>query len=198
MSSARRISDVVTSRPSVRAVAWASPMSNTEAGLPTLAMIANRRRPGTTSRRNSSFLPASIRYLVRQTGDVAARSRQTRDQAGPDRVRRRREHDRDDRCRLLCREGWRGCHRDNDIDLEPDELGRDFGVALIAALCPAILNREVATLDPTEFAQPLHKSGNPLALDRRRGAPKNPMVGSLPGCCARAASGHAPPRRRAA
>ena len=50
-------------------------------------MIANRRRPGTTSRSNSSFLPASIRYLVRQTGDVAARSSQTRDQARPDRVR---------------------------------------------------------------------------------------------------------------
>jgi hypothetical protein len=71
---------------------------------------------------------------------------------------------------LLCREGWRGCHRDNDIDLEPDELGRDFCGALIAALGPAILNREVATVDPSEFAEPLHKSGNPLALDRRRGA----------------------------
>jgi len=108
--------------------------------------------------------------MVRQTGDVAARSRQTRDQASPDRIVYRREHDRDDRCRLLCREAWRGCRRNNDIDLEPDELGRVFCVALIAALCPAILNREVATVDPSEFAEPLHKSGNPLALDRRRGA----------------------------
>src|SRR5262249_48007872 len=70
---------------------------------------------------------------------------------------------------LLCREGWRGCHRDNDIDLEPDELGRDFWVALIAALCPAILNREVVTIDPAAFAQSLHKSGNPLGLGRRCG-----------------------------
>jgi len=29
-------------------------------------------------------------------------------------------------------------------------------------------------------------------------APKNPMAGSLPACCARAASGHAAARRRAA
>ena len=50
--------------------------------------------------------------------------------------------------------------RDNDIDLESDELGCDFRVALIAALCPAILNRDGATIDPAEFAQPLHKSGN--------------------------------------
>src|SRR6476646_9032281 len=55
------------------------------------------------------FLAGSIRYLVCQTGDVAAWSRQRRDHAGPDRVRHRREHDRDDRCRLLCRDGWRGC-----------------------------------------------------------------------------------------
>jgi hypothetical protein len=61
-------------------------------------------------------------------------------------------------------------HRDNDINLEPDEVGRGFRVALISALCPAILNREVATVDPTEFAEPLHKSGNPLVLDRRQGA----------------------------
>src|SRR5262249_1597734 len=113
------------------------------------------------------FFAGSIRYLVRQTSDVAARPSQTRDQASPDRVRHHCEHDRDDRCRLLCCQGWRGCLRDNDIDLEPDELGRVFGVALIAALCPAILNGQVTTVDPTEFAEPQNKSGNPLAVNRR-------------------------------
>ena len=58
MSSARRISNVATSRPSVRAAACTSPISSTVAGLPTLAMIASRRRPGTTSRKSSSRLPA--------------------------------------------------------------------------------------------------------------------------------------------
>src|SRR6266436_2423705 len=47
----------LTSRPSLRAAAWASPISSTTAGLPTFAKIANRRRLGTTSRSNSSFLP---------------------------------------------------------------------------------------------------------------------------------------------
>jgi hypothetical protein len=68
-----------------------------------------------------------------------------------------------DRCRLLRRKDWWGSRRDNDIDLEPDELGRDCCVALIAALCPAILNREVATVGPSEFAESLHKSRNPKA-----------------------------------
>ena len=57
--------------------------------------------------------------------------------------------------------GTRASRRDDDIDLEPDELGRDLGVALGAALRPAILDRDRATLDPAELAQPLHKSGGP-------------------------------------
>jgi hypothetical protein len=66
-----------------------------------------------------------------------------------------------------------GCICDNDVDVKSDELGRDFLVTVIAALCPPILNRDVATVDPSEFAEPLHESGNPLALDRRRGTQKS-------------------------
>src|SRR5262249_52964937 len=50
ISSARRISSVTTSRPSVRAVVRTSPISSTVPGLSALLMTANRRRPGTTSR----------------------------------------------------------------------------------------------------------------------------------------------------
>ena len=50
------------------------------------------------------------------------------------------------------------------FDLETDELCRGFRVALIAALCPAILDGDGATFDPTEFAQPLRKSGGPSAV----------------------------------
>ena len=64
--------------------------------------------------------------------------------------------------------------RDNDIDFEPDELGRDLGEALAASLRPAILDRDGAALDPAEFAQPLHKSGDPWALGRRRGRAQEP------------------------
>jgi hypothetical protein len=59
--------------------------------------------------------------------------------------------------------------RDNDIDLEPDELGGNLGEALATALRPAIFNRDVATLDPAELAQPLQESGDPVARGGRRG-----------------------------
>jgi hypothetical protein len=44
---------------------------------------------------------------------------------------RGREHDRDGRCRLFCREDWRGSLCDNHSDLEPGELGRDLGVVAL-------------------------------------------------------------------
>src|SRR5262249_27496841 len=65
-------------------------------------------------------------------------------------------------------------HRDDDIDLEPDELGGDLGEAFAASLRPAILDRDVAAFDPAEFVQPLHKGGDRLADHRRRGPAKEP------------------------
>src|SRR5262245_4478658 len=59
--------------------------------------------------------------------------------------------------------------RENDIDLEPDQFGGDLSETLTAALRPANLTRDVATIHPTEFAQPLHECGEPLALDQGRG-----------------------------
>ena len=68
--------------------------------------------------------------------------------AGAEWVRRDRENDRDDRCRLLCRDD-RGSRRDNDIDLQSDELGRNLGVAFAASLRPAIFDPDVAAFDIT-------------------------------------------------
>ena len=42
--------------------------------------------------------------------------------------------------------------RQNNIDIQTDELGRDLGVTLAAPLCPTILDRDIATLKPTKFA----------------------------------------------
>ncbi len=92
----------------------------------------------------------------------------TRDQAATEGVCRYGEHDRDEQRRLLGRED-RGTRRDNDIDLEPDQLGRDFDKALAASLRPSILDRDGATLDPTELAQSLHKRRDPLTYGCRRG-----------------------------
>jgi hypothetical protein len=104
-----------------------------------------------------------IGLLKGQTGYVAARPRQGRDQAGADRIGSPRKHDWDGRGRLLYR-GDSEPRRDNDIDLEPDQLGCNLGEALAAALRPANFDCDSATLDPVEFAQPLHKSGNQLTV----------------------------------
>jgi hypothetical protein len=76
------------------------------------------------------------------------------------------------------------------VDLRTDELGRNLGEALAAALRPTILDCDVLGFDPAELSQPLHESGNPLARDDGVAAPKKPIVGSFV-CCPCAASGHA-------
>jgi hypothetical protein len=58
--------------------------------------------------------------------------------------------------------------RDDNIDLEPNEFRGDFGEPLVMSLRPAIFDRDGATFDPAEFAQPLHQSSNPAAQGRRR------------------------------
>jgi hypothetical protein len=58
-----------------------------------------------------------------------------------------------------------------NVDLEPNELGCDLGEALAASLRPPTLDRDIATFDPTEFAQSLNKSGDPLALAGRCALP---------------------------
>src|SRR5262249_8020231 len=83
-----------------------------------------------------------------------------------DRVGRHCEDDRNDRRCLTCCE-QRAPRCDDDIDLEPDELGGDLGKAFAASLCPAILDRDGAALDPAEFAQSLDESGGVLTLRRR-------------------------------
>src|SRR5262249_35237627 len=86
----------------------------------------------------------------------------------------RREDDRDGRCLLLCRENHWDCICDNNIDFESDELGREHGGAIAASLRPAILDDEVATFDPAEYAQPLQKSSDPMAMGRKRTRAQEP------------------------
>src|SRR5262249_41966324 len=69
---------------------------------------------------------------------------------------------------VLCRENHWDRICDNNIDFESDELGRKHGGAIAASLSPAILDHEVATFDPAEYAQPLQKSVDPMAMGRKR------------------------------
>jgi hypothetical protein len=85
---------------------------------------------------------------------------------------------------------------DDDVDFEPNKLGRDFDEAIVASFRPAILNYNGACLDPAELAQPLLKIGNKTSQLAGVLGPKKPMVRSFSACCARAANGHvaAPPK----
>src|SRR5262249_41064412 len=106
--------------------------------------------------------------------DVAARLREAGDETAANRIRYRHKDDRYGRGRLFGRDDDRGSRCDDDIDLEPDELGRDLSETLGASLRPAILDRNGPILDPAEFAQPLHKCGDPRALRRRPGRAQEP------------------------
>ena len=81
--------------------------------------------------------------------------------------------------------------------LQPDELGRDLGVALGASLRPAILDRDGAALDPAELAQPLHKGGESMAPGRSVRA-QEPDGRQLPRLLRPRRERPALPRRRAA
>ena len=61
---------------------------------------------------------------------------------------------------------------------------------------PAKFDRDVLTLDKACFLQALAERGHEVPSQRAR-RPRNPITG-IAGCCARAASGQPPPRRRAA
>ena len=79
---------------------------------------------------------------------------------------------------------------DDDIDLEPGKLSCDFGEAFVAALGPAILDRDGAAIDPasSSAAVQTQQSNRPAPSPSSR---LGTIVGSFPVCCARAASGHA-------
>src|SRR5262249_6820142 len=84
----------------------------------------------------------------------------------------------DDRRHLICRDDG-GPRRDNDINLEPDELGGERGVMLATPLSPAILDSDRAALGPAEFAQALHERSGPLALGSRRVEAEKPDARQL-------------------
>jgi len=46
----------------------------------------------------------------------------------------------------------RAARRENNIDIEPDELAGNLGIALAQSLCPAVLDCDGAALDPIELA----------------------------------------------
>src|SRR5262249_56129838 len=64
--------------------------------------------------------------------------------------------------------------RNDDIDLQPNELVCQSGQTLGVSLGPAILDREIAALSPAQFAYSLHECCGPLALCRGGSRPQQP------------------------
>jgi hypothetical protein len=81
-------------------------------------------------------LANKIGYLVRQSCDVSARSRQAGDQASADQVRSRRKNDGDDRRRLLGSQEHASARRDDNINFALGELNGNLSGALGATLRP--------------------------------------------------------------
>ena len=81
----------------------------------------------------------------------ASRSRQTGNQASANRIVAQYEYDWDHRRCLLYRRST-AVIRQNDVDLEPDKLGRKLGSALAAPFRPSLRDRDGATFNPAEFA----------------------------------------------
>src|SRR5262249_3511071 len=55
---------------------------------------------------------------------------------------------------------------DDYVDVEPDKLGCDLGIAFGATLRPAILDRDGAALDPAKSSQARHESSRPWSKGR--------------------------------
>src|SRR5262249_7390727 len=91
--------------------------------------------------------------------------RQTGDLAAADGVRPQRDDDGNDGSGLhQCGDG--DTPRNDNINLESDELSGDLGEAVATSLRPAILDRDRAVLDPSELRKSADESGSPRTPDR--------------------------------
>ena len=159
-----------------------------------IADIGHDRQPAETGdnlAQEFEPLASKIGLLDRQAGDVAARSRQARDQAGADRVSATAKTI--GMTDVACFAARTAAVPDVTMT---STLSRTNSAAISAkrSLRPSAQRYSIATVRPS--IQPSSRSRCTKAathwlLAEGVPAPKNPMVGSFPGCCARAASGHA-------
>ena len=98
-----------------------------------------------------------VRIDRAQTGDVAARPRQTGDKAGFNRIEGHRKDDRNRLGRLPGGVDRLRAAGDDDIDLETNQLGGKFGETLYAPAGKPILNVNIFSFDVAQLLQPLTK-----------------------------------------
>src|SRR6516164_6890862 len=122
-------------------------------------MIANRRSRGRTSRKSSSRLPARSDCWVVNPVTLPPGCAKLPIRSPPTgSIPNGKTMGMTDVACFHC--GGSECICDNDIDLQADKFGCNFGVTRGTSLRPAILNRNSAILDPAEFTQSLHKSSS--------------------------------------
>jgi hypothetical protein len=88
--------------------------------------------------------------------DVPARAREARDEPGANRIANE-NHDDGDRLGgvLGCRRYLRPRRCDDEVHLEPDQLGRQVGQPVDPILRISIVDDNILALNPPELAQPL-------------------------------------------
>jgi hypothetical protein len=111
--------------------------------------------PGDRLLEELDLLDAQVRTQGGGSGDVSARSPEAGDKAQLNRVRSVHHDDRDRRGRSLGGKGGRRVERDDHVDLEAHELGREVTVPLRLPLWIARLDGKVLPFDVPRFAQAL-------------------------------------------
>jgi hypothetical protein len=96
-----------------------------------------------------------VRVLFREPREVPARPREARDEPQSHRIANARHNDGQLRGRVLGSPGGQRIAHHDDIDLQPDELGRQVGEAVGFPLGIALCNRDVLAFHPSQLTQPL-------------------------------------------
>src|SRR5499426_197747 len=102
--------------------------------------------------------------------DVPARAREARDEPGTNRIANGNHDDRDRPGGVLgCRRYLRPRRCDDEVHLEPDQLGRQVGQPVDPILRISIVDDDILALNPPELAQPLPErveQGRPIGTGR--------------------------------
>ncbi len=100
-------------------------------------------------------LHPELEPLVGPACDVASRARKARDEPARDRIGDAADDDGDRGGGALGCQCRRRARREDHVDREPGELGRQLGKPLVLAISGADLEDEVPALDPAEVAEPV-------------------------------------------
>jgi hypothetical protein len=68
---------------------------------------------------------------------------------------------------------------EDDVDLEPDQFGREIGESFVSPLCPSVLDDDVLPFDPAEGVKPLPECLQLARVPGSGGGAQEPDPGNL-------------------